>query len=54
MHTVSMKKKFSMSFTVEAPKGRGFAIPIGSRFKDKRRKPKVQERASFRKELNRG
>jgi hypothetical protein len=52
MHVVTMRKQFSMSFSVDAPKGRGYAVPKCQKHKDKRRKPKVVERANFRKELS--
>ena len=54
MHVVTMRKKFSMSFSIETPKSRGFAVPSGRTHKDKRRKPKVAERANFRKGLSNG
>lgn len=54
MHVVSMRKKFSMSFTVETPKVRGRGVPAGRTHKDKRRMPKCKQRANLRKELSCG
>jgi hypothetical protein len=51
MHVVTMKKRDSMTLVIHAPKGRGHAVPKGQTHKDKRRLPKVAERAKFRKEL---
>lgn len=51
MYTVTMPKKESMTIVVPAVKGRGRAVPKSQTHKDKRRKAKVHQRASFRKEL---
>lgn len=51
MHTVTMKKPLSMTIAVPMPKGRGGKVPPCRRFKDKRRQPKVAERANFRREF---
>lgn len=50
MYNVTMPKPFSMSFTVDAPKVRGRAVPKSQTHKDKRRKPRVSQRVSFRKD----
>jgi hypothetical protein len=51
MYNVTMPKKESMTITVKTPKMRGVMPPKGQTHKDKRRKAKVHQRASFRKEL---
>lgn len=51
MHTVTMKKKDDMTLVIHATKVRIRGISKGGVFKDRRRTPKVKQRANLRKEL---